>query len=133
MSYHIERLKICYTMWKVMHTIVKCRRIYTPHYGMATISRLLKIIGLFCKYCLFRRADLQKRPIISRSLLIVATPYNYIYNHTYAHMYGNTCRKIHVHTESGEGRGAEDIRIRRKKEDRVREMTERDRGGKKER
>jgi len=38
-----------------------------------------------------------------------------------------------VHTESGEGRGAEDIRIRRKKEDRVREMTERDRGGKKER
>ena len=30
-------------------------------------------------------------------------------------MYGNTYRKIHVHTESGEGRGAEDIRGRIKK------------------
>ena len=40
-------------------------------YGVATISRLLKIIGLFCK----RDDTLQKRPIILRSLLIVATPY----------------------------------------------------------
>ena len=38
-------------------------------YGWATSSRLLKIIGLFYK------ALLQKRPIISRSLLIEATPY----------------------------------------------------------
>ena len=35
----------------------------------AAINRLLKIIGLFC------RALLQKRPMILRSLLIVATPY----------------------------------------------------------
>jgi len=40
-------------------------------YGVATISRLLKIIGLFCKK-LYKRDDiLQKRPIILRSLLLV--------------------------------------------------------------
>jgi len=43
-------------------------------YGVATISRLLKIIGLFCRISLFYWALLQKRPIILRSLLIVATP-----------------------------------------------------------
>jgi len=46
------------------------------HYcGVATISRLLKIIGLFCKRAPEKRQYLQKRPIILRSLLIVATPY----------------------------------------------------------
>jgi len=44
-------------------------------YGVATISRLLKIIGLFCKRALWKRQILQKRPRILRSLLIVATPY----------------------------------------------------------
>jgi len=52
-------------------------------YGVATIRRLLQIIRLFCRiqsrsfadYSLFYRALLQKRLIISRSLLIVATPY----------------------------------------------------------
>jgi len=49
-------------------------------YGVATISRLLKIIGLFCKRALvkepYKRDDnLHKRPIVSRSLLILATPY----------------------------------------------------------
>jgi len=43
-------------------------------YGVATISRLLKI-GLFCRIPFFYRALLQKRPVILRSLLIVATPY----------------------------------------------------------
>jgi len=38
-------------------------------YGVATISRLLKITSHFCKRAL------QKRPIIWTSLLIVATPY----------------------------------------------------------
>jgi len=33
-------------------------------YGVATISRLHKIIGLFAEYSLFYRALLQKRPII---------------------------------------------------------------------
>ena len=45
-------------------------------YWVATISRLLKITGLFilAEYRLFYRNLLQKRPIILRSLLIVATP-----------------------------------------------------------
>jgi len=38
-------------------------------YGVATISRMLKNICLFC------RALLQKRPIFLSILLIVATPY----------------------------------------------------------
>ena len=49
----------------------------SEYYGMATISRFLKIIGLFCRISsLFYRALLQKRPIILRSLLVVATPYD---------------------------------------------------------
>jgi len=43
-------------------------------YGVATISRL-KLQVYFAEYSLFYRALLQKRPIILRSLLIVATPY----------------------------------------------------------
>ena len=43
-------------------------------YGVATISRLLKMIGLFGKEPYKRDDILQKRPIIWRSLLIVATP-----------------------------------------------------------
>jgi len=47
-------------------------------YGVATISRLLKIkVRVFCAKEPYKRDDiLQKRPIIFRSLLIVATPYN---------------------------------------------------------
>ena len=44
-------------------------------YGVATIGRLLKNYRFFAEYCLFYRALLQKRPIILRSLLIVATAY----------------------------------------------------------
>jgi len=44
-------------------------------YGVATISRLLKMYVSFAEYRLFNRALLQKRPVIWRSLLIVATPY----------------------------------------------------------
>jgi len=45
-------------------------------YEVATISRLLKIIGLFCKRARYKR-DLYspKRPIILRNLLIVATSF----------------------------------------------------------
>ena len=42
-------------------------------HGVATISRLLQVF--FAEYVLFYRALLQKRRIILRSLLIVATPY----------------------------------------------------------
>ena len=43
-------------------------------YEVATISRLLKIMVSFAESRLFLRALLQKRPIILRSLLIVAAP-----------------------------------------------------------
>jgi len=43
-------------------------------YGVATISRLLQMQVSFAEYRLFHRALLQKRPIIIRSLLVVATP-----------------------------------------------------------
>jgi len=45
-------------------------------YGVSTISRLLKIIGLSCRISSLLWALLQKRPIILRSPLIVATPYH---------------------------------------------------------
>jgi len=44
-------------------------------YGVATMSRLFKIIDLFCRISSLCRALWQKRPTILRSLLIVATPY----------------------------------------------------------
>ena len=46
-------------------------------YEVPTISRLLIIIGLFCRICLFYRILLRKRPIILRSLRIVATPHHF--------------------------------------------------------
>jgi len=45
-------------------------------YGVATISRLLKMIVSFAKEPYKRDYILQKRPKILRSLLIVATPYH---------------------------------------------------------
>jgi len=50
---------------------------YTDHvcYGLATISRLLKIVGLFCRIPSLLWGYSQKRPIILRSPLIVVTPY----------------------------------------------------------
>jgi len=63
-----------YVTWLV----VSQKKIDTPHdqmwYGMAIMSTLLKIIGLFCK-SYKRDYILQKRPITLMSLLIVATPY----------------------------------------------------------
>jgi len=43
--------------------------------GWLRLVRSLKSQVSFAEYCLFDRALLQKRPIIFRSLLIVATPY----------------------------------------------------------
>jgi len=65
-----------------------------------TISRLLKIICLCCKMPYKRASILQKRPIILRSLLIVATPYSiesrdkfeniYLHIHIYVYIYEYT-------------------------------------------
>ena len=55
-------------------------------YGVATISRLLKIIGLFCKRALSYKTDdiLQKRPIF-RVHLLVARPHCNTLQHTATH------------------------------------------------
>ena len=44
-------------------------------YGMATTSKLLKIIGLFCRIKALLQGSLATEPMILRSLLIVAAPY----------------------------------------------------------
>ena len=46
-------------------------------YGVAMTSRLLKIIGLFCKRALYKRPYSAKETYHLRSLLMVATPYTY--------------------------------------------------------
>jgi len=45
-------------------------------YGVASVSRIDKIVGLFCKGPYNRDNILQKRPIILSILLTVATPYH---------------------------------------------------------
>jgi len=46
----------------------------------------------------YKRDDiLQKRPIILRSLLIVATPYVYISTYTYTYVYVDLCVYLHIH------------------------------------
>jgi len=71
---------ICRCIYRMSLQDVFTRCIYTNDpricvYGVATISRLLAIIGLFCEKEPYKRNDiLQKRPIILRCLLIVATP-----------------------------------------------------------
>jgi len=53
-------------------------------YGVPSTGRILKIIGLFCIRALSKRLYfLQKRPIILRSLLIIATLYLSIYPSIY--------------------------------------------------
>jgi len=53
--------------------------IHADRYGVAMISRLLQIIGLFAEYRLLYRALLQKKHMILRSLPTEATTYNFDY------------------------------------------------------
>jgi len=88
----------CNTLQHTAHTARRCNTVHThcktlqqitahgyhvivsgDYYGVATISRLLNIISLFCRVSFakdpYKRHDiLQKRPTILRSLLTVATP-----------------------------------------------------------
>jgi len=101
-----------------MNTYVDCDMcpVVTHVVWVATISRLNTIIGLFCRYSLFSRALLKRRPMILRSLLIVATPYIYMYREirfvfrihhvkedllvgwdAYAHTYIYTYGYMHIH------------------------------------
>jgi len=56
--------------------------------GWLRLVGSLKLLVSFAEYCLLYRALLQKRPIILRSLLIVATPYIQVTN--YIHVYEST-------------------------------------------
>jgi len=52
------------------------------------------------EYSLFYRALLQKRPIILRSLLIVATPYTYIHTMKYSRTRMQICAHIYTYTRT---------------------------------
>jgi len=97
-------------------------------YGVAMISRLLKITGLLCRIpSLLYWALLQKRRMILRSLLIVAPPYlidntpiflygmrklgghwdlpssdtrAHTYTHTHTHTHTHTRTRTHIHTHA---------------------------------
>jgi len=75
---------------------------YSPYYGVATISCSLKLYFSFVEYSLFHRALLQKRPIILRSMLIVATPYVCVYLcfERETHKRGIHPRETHRHTQT---------------------------------
>jgi len=65
-------------LWKRLYSAQETHNIKEPTNCShpIRISRLLKIIGLLSRiYSLFYRALLQKRPVMLRGLLIVATPY----------------------------------------------------------
>ena len=75
--------QLCAISLCIYRNIHKCRATvdsaFVKHtqiqsYEVATISRLLKITGLFCRQSSFLQVSFAKRPIILRSLLIVATP-----------------------------------------------------------
>jgi len=68
-------------------------------YGVATISRLIKIIGFFAKEPYKRDDILQKRHMILRSLPIVAIPYVYTHIHTHGNrnLHINICIYIYTH------------------------------------
>jgi len=68
---------------------------YIYIYGVATVSRIDEIIGLFAKETYKRDAILQKRPTISSILLTVATPYMYIC--TCIYIYLDTCMNVYIH------------------------------------
>jgi len=77
--------------------------------GWLRLVGSLKLYVSFAKYSLFYRALLQKRPIIFKSLVIVATPYwikwpmpyththAYTYTHTHVHTHVYTYTRTHVH------------------------------------
>ena len=74
----VLRQRVCHVVCLCMCVYLSMRmRIplfyYDSCYGIPTISKLLKIISLFCKRA--RDYVLQKRAMILRSLLIVDTPY----------------------------------------------------------
>jgi len=69
-----ERMRECVCVC-VLVCVCVCCRVAKTHMGWLRLVGSLKLYVTFAEYSLFYRALLQKRPIILRSLLIVATPY----------------------------------------------------------
>jgi len=72
---------VIYIYWCCIHILVLYTHIglvyiYAYHMGWLRLVGSLQLQVSFAEYSLFYRALLQKRPIILRSLLIVATPYH---------------------------------------------------------
>ena len=67
----LEERAVKLTFEKISNVLKKMTMTFVSAYGVAMISRLLKILGLFCRISSFYR---QKRPVILRRLLIVGTP-----------------------------------------------------------
>jgi len=70
----MKHIAVCYDSKRGSHITHTWMKHIAVCYRVATISRLLKITLLSCKEPYKRDYILQKRPIILRSLLIVATP-----------------------------------------------------------
>jgi len=66
-AYHVDN------QYSPHHTLSKCT---LAHVGWLRLVGSLRLLVSFAEYSLFHRVLLQKRPIILRSLLIVATTYN---------------------------------------------------------
>jgi len=64
--------------------------------GWLRLVGSLKLYVSFAEYCLFYRALWQKRPVLLRSLLIVATPYVYLFPYSYAHSPMYIPRYFHI-------------------------------------
>jgi len=74
MSHGTHMKESCHTYEWVMAQLWMS---HVTHMGWLRLVGSLKLYVSFAEYCLFYRALLQKRPIILRSLLIEATPYQW--------------------------------------------------------
>ena len=80
MSYgtHNRVIYICVYIYTRVYMYIytyTIERLYDTHMGWLRLVGSLKLQVSFAEYSLYYRFFLQKRPIILRSLLIVATPY----------------------------------------------------------
>ena len=71
---HSQKSVALFVYIQILHFWELVEELHYTEYKVATISRLLKIIRLFCKRASSKRLYSAKEPIILRSLLIVATP-----------------------------------------------------------
>ena len=72
--------------------------------GWLRLVGSLKLWVSFAENCLFYRALLQKRPLILRSLLVIATLYNRHTQHIYTHTHAQTHKHTHTHTHTHKSR-----------------------------